>query len=129
MGSDCPKMRETVGNKKFFARCEYANFAMQYTVLFDDDMELLTHMSDGESDKSFNELGNVCINDTCDSPKQEGSSKMDKSLVCKIDQITYPLFTPNNWYGNSCSLCTIDNNKSGLFDSKEIGETFTGIAG
>ena len=53
---------------------------------------------------------------------------MDKGLICTIDQIRYLSFTPNTWYGDSCVSCTIDSNESGLFDSKEISETITGIA-
>ncbi len=46
-------MKEKVGDKKFFAKNEYSKFAMQDTVLFDDDVELSTHRSESESDKSF----------------------------------------------------------------------------
>ncbi len=67
-------MREKVGDKKFFARREYAKFSIQDTVSFDDDVESLDHESDYKSDKSFDKLGIVCIDYTCDSPTQEGSS-------------------------------------------------------
>ncbi len=63
-------MREKVGNKNFFARHEYARLAIQDSVSFSDDVELSNHKSDYESDKIFDKLGIMCINDTCDSPKQ-----------------------------------------------------------
>ena len=88
-------MRKKVGNKKFYAKNEHTKFAIQDTVLFDDDVEMSIHRFDSKSDRSFDELGVVCIDDTCDSPNQGGSLQMDKGFVCKIDQITYPSFTPN----------------------------------
>ncbi len=122
-------MRKRIVNKKFLTKNGHAKFDMKDTVLFDDDVELPIHRSDSESDKSFNKLGIVCIDDTCDSPNQEGSSQMDKHSVCKIDQIPYPSFTPNTWQGDNCVSFTIDSDKSGLFDTKEFGETITGIRG
>ena len=104
-------MRDKVGDKKFFANNEHAKFSMQDTVLFDDDVELSIHRSDSESDESFDKLGIVCIDDTCDSPNQKGSSQMNEGLVCKINQITYLSFTTNTWYGDSCASCIIDSDK------------------
>ncbi len=92
-------------------------------------MEPLIHKSDYQSDKSFDELGIMCDNDICNSPIQEGRSQNNQGLVCKIDEIKHPLFTPNTWYGGSCASYTIDNNELGLFDSKDVNETITGIAG
>ncbi len=69
------------------------------------------------------------MDDTCDSPNQEGCFQRDQGLVCKIDEIKYSLFTPNTWYGDSCASYTINNDELGLFDSKEIAETITGIEG
>ncbi len=54
---------------------------------------------------------------------------MDQGLVCNIDEIKHPSFTPNTWYGNSCASCTINNDELGLFYYKQNSETITGIAG
>ncbi len=66
-------MKEEIGNKKFLTRREYAKFAMQDSVSFGDDEEPLIYKYDYQSDKSFDELGTMCIDDAGDSPKQEGS--------------------------------------------------------
>ncbi len=70
-------MKEKLGDKKFLARREYAKFTMQESVSFSEDMEPSVHKSKYKSDKSFDKLGIMCIDNTCDSPKQEGSSQID----------------------------------------------------
>ena len=92
-------------------------------------MKTLIHESNYQSDKSFGQLGIMCVNETCDSTMQEGSSQKDQGLVCKISEHKYPSFTPTSWYSNSCASCTIDNAESGLFDFKDITETISWTAG
>ena len=71
----------------------------------------------------------MCVDDTCNITKKEGGLHKDQGLVCKNDKIKYPLFTSNTWYSNSCTSCTISNDELGLFDSKKVDETISGIEG
>ena len=94
-----------------------------------NDAEPLDGESESKSDKTFDKFGILSIEDTGDSPVHEGTSQMGCGLIFKIGKFINPSYTLNSFYGNSCALCTIDNDKSGLFDFKSVNKMISGIPG